>query len=141
CLPCGVHLQGTGFDDQQISHNLLHVKKEKLTMKLRPILPHSGRLFAGGLLLLSAFSLRADYQSTVLTQGPVAYWRLNETVAPPVPPILALNAGSVGAAGNGTYTNGVIRGVAGAIAGDANTAVRFPQTAGNRVRIPYQPQW
>jgi hypothetical protein len=92
---------------------------------------------------IASYSARADYQSTVLSQNPVAYWRLNETTAPP-PPFTA-NSGSVGAPGNGTFNNGVIRGVPGAIVGDpGNTAVRLLgglTTPGNRVRIPYQTQW
>jgi len=102
----------------------------------------SKALLSATLLAGIASSARADYQSTVQSQNPVAYWRLNEITAPPVPPIIVVNSGSVGAGGNGIYTNGVIRGVAGAIAGDpSNNGVRFPQTAGNRVRIPYQTQW
>src|ERR1041385_6534257 len=112
-------------------------------MKFILVYGKAGALFAGASLLAlsGALPARADYQSTVLSQNPVAYWRLNETTPPPVPPILAANAGSVGAGGNGTYNNGVIRGVSGAIAGDANPAARFPQSAGNRVRVPYASQW
>jgi hypothetical protein len=112
-------------------------------MKFKLQSSKAGALFAGASLLAFAGALPAfaDYQSTVLSQNPSAYWRLNETTVPPVPPIFAANAGSVGSAGNGTYSNGVVRGVSGALAGDANTAAHFPQSAGNRVRIPYQPQW
>lgn len=91
----------------------------------------------------TGFLAAADYSSTVLSQQPVGYWRLNETTPPPVPQSVANNIGSLGAAANGTYTNGVIKGVAGAIAGSpADTAAGFPALiAGNRVLIPYQPQW
>jgi hypothetical protein len=85
---------------------------------------------------------RADYQSTVLSQSPQGYWRLNETTLPP--PLVAVNSGSVGAAGNGSLI-GVNRGIPGAIAGDANTAYQMPGTAGSadgfRVRVPFQSQW
>src|ERR1041385_7268793 len=76
-------------------------------MKFILVYGKAGALFAGASLLAlsGALPARADYQSTVLSQNPVAYWRLNETTPPPVPPILAANAGSVGAGGNGTYNN------------------------------------
>ena len=98
-----------------------------------------------GAALLAAFAAlpaRADYQSTVLSQGPAGYWRLNETTQPPPPPINATNSGSVGSpAGDGTY-NSAIRGVKpGAIASEsANTAVHLTGATANEVRIPYQPQ-
>ncbi|HVV71064.1 MAG TPA: LamG domain-containing protein, partial [Verrucomicrobiae bacterium] len=57
----------------------------------------------------------ADYQSTVLSQGPVGFWNLDETTQPPVLPIAAANAGSLGAAGNGTITDGVVRGEPGEV--------------------------
>ncbi len=85
----------------------------------------------------------ADYPSTVLSQGPVGYWRLNETTPPLAPPILATNAGSVGAAADGTYIS-ANRGVKpGAIVSDPNNgAVGFDGLVdGNRVRIPFAPQW
>ena len=40
------------------------------------------RLLGAALLVLAAsLPVRADYQSTVLSQGPIGYWRLNETTA------------------------------------------------------------
>jgi hypothetical protein len=71
---------------------------------------------------------------------------LNETVQPPVPPILATNLGSVGAAANGTYI-AADRGVTpGAIVSEPGSgAVGFEGIGGisgiNRVRVPFQPQW
>jgi len=101
----------------------------------------------GGAMVLALFAaspVRADYQSTVVAQKPVGYWRLNETAQPPVPPINATNIGSVGStAGDGVYYY-ALRGVTpGAIVSEpANGAVQFTaSTDGNRVRIPYQPQW
>jgi hypothetical protein len=73
----------------------------------------------------------------------VGYWRLNETTPPPVLPVLATNSGSVGSAANGTYIS-AIRGVTpGAIVSEpASGAVGFNGiVGGNRVRIPFQPQW
>jgi hypothetical protein len=105
---------------------------------MKPVIISKALLATAMLAGIASFPVRADYQSTVLSQNPVGYWRLNETTAPPAG---AVNAGTVGAAGLGSYI-GVTRGVPGAIAGDpSNTGVRFPQTAGNRVRIPYQTQW
>ena len=87
---------------------------------------------------------RADYASTVLSQGPAAYFRLNETTQPLPLPINATNTGSVGStAGDGEYIN-AIRGVTpGAIVSEpASAAVQLTASVdGNRVRIPNQPQW
>src|SRR5579862_1364053 len=93
--------------------------------------------------IAGAMTSRADYPTTVLSQGPVGYWRLNETTLPPVLPILATNVGSAGASGNGTYIS-AIRGVTpGAIVSEpTSAAVRFPGlTDGNRVSIPFASQW
>src|SRR5262249_23668358 len=50
------------------------------------------------LLALSAKnSWAAGYAGAVIADGPVAYWRFNDT------PPTAVNAGSLGAAANGTY--------------------------------------
>src|SRR5215469_5581594 len=78
------------------------------------------------LVLLRAVSAHADYQTTVLNQGPVGYWRLNETT-PPLPyTIMATNIGSVGAAGNGTYVDAQRGQTPGALDGDpSNAAVGF----------------
>lgn len=58
---------------------------------------------ACALLALSAQILvGADYQSTVLSQGPVGYWRLNETIQP-FAGIVATNSGSLGSSEDGAY--------------------------------------
>ena len=85
----------------------------------------------------------ADYQSTVLSQGPVGFWRLNETTPPSAVTVLATNIGSVGAPGNGTYIF-TDRGLKpGALAGDpSNTAIGFGGVvSSNRVRIAFRPEW
>jgi hypothetical protein len=93
-------------------------------------------------LLFLPLGARADYQTTVLGQGPVGYWRLNETTPPPIGPILATNAGSVGAPGNGVYLAGYRGLTPGAIASEpASPYVGFKGTDGNRVRVPFQTQW
>src|SRR3974390_2274814 len=70
-----------------------------------------------------------DYQATVLSQGPVAYWRLDETHTPPAQPILATNLGSFGESLSGALLNGVIRGGPGVLAGTGVTADRFTNSA------------
>lgn len=66
----------------------------------------------------------ADYQSEILSENPIAYYRFSDNVtsvdAPPSP---AINSGTLGPAANGTYQLSFTRGVPGAIAG--NTAVAF----------------
>ena len=60
----------------------------------------------GGALMVALSSIitaRADYQSTVISQNPAGYYRLNETIQPQV--VLATNSGSLGSAANGTYEN------------------------------------
>jgi len=98
-----------------------------------------------GAVLLAAgavVSVRADYPATVLSQGPSAYYRLNETTQPAPLTVTAANLGSVGSAGAGEFRNGVERGAAGAIVSDpGNMAVRMPGAAGNRVRIPWNEAW
>lgn len=93
--------------------------------------------------IAGAMTAQADYQTTVLSQGPVGYWRLNETTHPPVLPILATNIGSVGVAGNGTYISAIRGTTPGAIVSEpASAAVRFPGlTDGNRVSVPFTNQW
>ena len=84
----------------------------------------------------------ADYPSTVLSQGPVGYWRLNES-APPPPPQPAANLGSLGTTGNGNYLYDATPGEPGAFAGVTNTSVRFLNPAqdvtygGSKIEVPY----
>src|SRR5262249_18079469 len=61
-------------------------------------------------------ALSADYQTTVLSQGPVGYWRLNETLQPQ-PGIVATNIGSLGSSENGAYISFPTRGLSGPFAG------------------------
>lgn len=99
---------------------------------------------AAFLVFLAVPLAQADYQSTVLSQNPSGYWRLDETTPPPTPAsTAAVNQGSLGATGAGVYTNGAIRGyLPGAIVSQpTSSAARFPGAIdGNRVRIPYNAQ-
>lgn len=66
----------------------------------------------------------ADYQSEILSENPLAYYRFSDGVnSVDPPPSPAINSGSLGAAANGTYQLSFTRGVAGAVTG--NTAVAF----------------
>lgn len=64
----------------------------------------------------TALPARADYESTVLSQDPLGYWRLNETTVP-VPAAPAANLGSLGTTAAGTYNNYPTRGLPGPFAG------------------------
>jgi len=69
----------------------------------------------------------SSYSSTVLASTPTAYWRLGDTGSQ------AVDAGPN--ALHGSYIGNPVRGVAGALAGDANTAVDFPALA-DAVTVP-----
>jgi Concanavalin A-like lectin/glucanases superfamily len=67
---------------------------------------------------LLAFDLDWPYSQAVLASAPVVYYRLGESFG-------TMAADSSGHLYHGTYINGPTLGVAGAISGDPNTAVRF----------------
>jgi hypothetical protein len=91
-----------------------------------------------GSALLLAFSAavtaRADYQSTILSQNPVGYWRLNETAPSNPLNTTATNHGSV--VGDGTYegSQGFFRGFPGILTNDA--AAQFDGTS-QYIDTPY----
>ena len=103
---------------------------------------NSGAISTAILAGFVAVSLKADYRETVLSQGPVGYWRLNETAQPPAPRPAA-NRGSLGAAGDGEYLFGPKRGEPGGLAGSPDTSVRFfnPNQdvgfGGSKIEIPF----
>lgn len=109
--------------------------------------PFPGRILRISALLLAlgcAFAARADYQSTVLANSPVGYWRLNETASVPTNDI-AVNSGSLGAIANGDYLSGATHGSGGIPGGGGGTAANTPNVNGGsggaaRVRIPYVPE-
>src|SRR5207248_8254630 len=68
------------------------------------------------------------YSTTVLADGPVAYWRLGETAGTAI-------ADSSGNGRTGTASGGVTLGVPGALTGDPNTAVAFDGSTG-KVTVP-----
>ncbi|MEJ0089804.1 MAG: LamG-like jellyroll fold domain-containing protein [Limisphaerales bacterium] len=70
---------------------------------MKPIHKNVVRLGSTLLLALSAtLTARADYQSTVLSQNPSGFYRLDGTLSPQ-PNGGATNSGSLGAAANGTF--------------------------------------
>src|SRR5438309_358996 len=84
----------------------------------------------------------ADFPVTILSQGPVGYWRLNETTQPP-PPRPAADIGTLGTTGDGQYLFGPRRGEPGALTGSSATSVRFfnpnldPGFGGSKVEVPF----
>ena len=77
---------------------------------------------AAAVMLTVAGSARADYPSTVLTQGPSGYWRLNETSIP-VFYSAAANSGSLGSTGNAKYIGSPTRGLSGPFAGTSSVGL------------------
>jgi hypothetical protein len=78
----------------------------------------------------------ANYQSIVQGDGPRAYYRLSDAT----PPDVAINRGTLGAAGNGTHGPGVLHRVAGALVGNPNAATSYSSTpATTHTFVPYQP--
>jgi hypothetical protein len=99
----------------QQSKNNINNYNRKFAMKLANTL---GFQVLGTVLVTvgAALPAWADYESTVLSQGPVGYWRLNETTQPQ-PAAPAANLGSLGSSASGDYNNYPVRGVAGPFAG------------------------
>lgn len=79
-----------------------------------------------GTLCSSAPLAKADYESEILSENPLAYFRFNDSVATDgLDATIATNLGSLGVAGNGSFEGVYSRGVSGAITG--NTAISFSQ--------------
>ncbi|MDB6122661.1 MAG: LamG domain protein jellyroll fold domain protein [Pedosphaera sp.] len=72
---------------------------------------------------LTVLPLPAGVAGAVITDLPLAYYRLNEPG--PVVPDVATNSGSLGTAGDGTYFPGGLHQVPGALAGDPDTAAGY----------------
>jgi hypothetical protein len=67
-----------------------------------------------------------SYAATVLSDGPIAYWRLDDTTT-------AAAKDFSGNGHDGTYVGGVTLGVQGAIVGDPDTATQFDGNSGEMV--------
>lgn len=92
---------------------------------------HLSRLLAsvGCATILAAPALQAaNYPTEVLSDGPLAYYRLNENATPP-PPDIGTNRGSLGVTGDGSYFGAFSRPVPGAIAGNGAIAFTNPGLA------------
>ncbi|MCW5553357.1 MAG: immunoglobulin domain-containing protein [Verrucomicrobiae bacterium] len=83
--------------------------------------PYKISAWLGSTMLLAwsaMMTVGADYQSTVLSQGPVGYYRLNETVQPVSSAgAYATNVGSLGAGADGSYVSSPVLGFPGPFAG------------------------
>ena len=102
--------------------------------KRSPFLARAAGAIAALVLALGASPVSAaDYSTTVLSDGPVAYYRFSDGVTAPVTD-QAINLGSLGAAANGNYNN-ALHPVPGALVGSAATAARV--SGGQNVSIPY----
>ena len=86
---------------------------------MKPPYKTSAWLGSAMLLALSAvMTVGADYQSTVLSQDPVGYYRLNETVQPVSSAgAYATNLGSLGVSADGTYASSPVLGFPGPFPG------------------------
>jgi hypothetical protein len=92
------------------------------------------------LALFSAASHGADYATTVLAEGPLAYWRFNETTTSPALNQVA-NLGSLGGVANGNLILEVGKGEPGMV----GKAVRFLNEGnvvgycGTKIDVPFHP--
>ena len=82
----------------------------------------------GSAVVFYASEMTGGYADAVLADTPAGYWRFGEPSG-----LTALD--SSGNANNGTYTNGPVLGVPGALAGDTNTAVSM-DGVNDTVRVP-----
>jgi len=96
----------------------------------------SARPFAATLLVaaISTAVSAADYQSTVLSDSPLAYYRLGEI---PVADV-ATNKRTLGATGNGTHGPGVVHRVSGALVGNANAAASYGVGGTTHTFVPFR---
>src|SRR5262249_30347192 len=77
-----------------------------------------------------------DYRSTVLSDGPLAYYRMGDAA----PADVATNRGTIGSSGNGTHGPGVVHRVPGALIGNANAAASYNDVGGAKhAFVPYNP--
>jgi hypothetical protein len=121
---------------------------EKKTMQTRTVPTRfNAKSFVTVAVALLTFCARADYQSAVLSDGPKAYYRLNDDTSRG---LLHTNLGSLGTAGNaindqmtfksgpgtiGTSPTGVVHPFPGAIVGDGNRSEFYDFTT--RSEIPW----
>lgn len=102
-----------------------------------PLTPQG--VIAIGLSAIAVSAARADYPTTVLADGPKAYYRFNDSTARNP---INVNSGSLGAAGNASndLANvffGTVHSFPGAIVGDSDRSEFFDFTT--RTEIPFNP--
>lgn len=107
-------------------------------MKNNRLMIRTGLAGAALLTLVAAAAQGAEYPTSVLAEGPVAYWRFNETTAsPPIREVA--NLGTVGAAANGYLVLDAAMGEPGKI----GSAVRLVNSGnvigycGSKVDVPF----
>jgi hypothetical protein len=112
------------------------MKKPAYTHHRKPLLLGALALGAG------LWSARADYPAEVTSRNPIAYYRLNETIATSD---TAANAGSLGFVGDGTYGSLVAHPVGGALpsqpangGGSFFASTEAATAAASCVTVPYQ---
>lgn len=87
-------------------------------------------------LAMATAAAHADYPATVLSHGPLHYWRFNENIVVPAGD-KADNLGTLGAAADGYYVGAVAHSMPGALASGSDTAAGFDTTPGTAVSVPY----
>src|SRR5579871_2281936 len=87
----------------------------------------------------AALTVKGDYPSTVISQGPVGYWRLGETTPPPAP-MLATNIGSAAPNFNGSYVGDSARGLTGPFAGSKAVSFNGSQAVEDAYAAGLNPQ-
>ena len=92
-----------------------------MRFKSHPLAFQARPLVATGLALLTISAALGDYPSTVLSDNPQAYYRLNDSSTRTT---INKNSGSLGAAGNATNDVPVVHPFPGAIAGNGNRSGR-----------------
>ena len=115
------------------------MEKGNLEMNDMSDLMKSKILQAVCLSALAVVPARADEKSSILADGPKAYYRFNDDSSRD---IINYNLGSLGSAGNAvhdlaTITGGVVHSIPGAIVGDSDRASFFDYTT--RTEIPFDP--
>ena len=78
---------------------------------------------------------QADYESEILSESPIGYYRFNDSVATDDLDV-APNLGSLGVAAKGLYSTSIVHAVPGALAAASNTAGKV---INNGMTVPFQP--
>jgi hypothetical protein len=123
-LACSVLFSGTEFAaSYQRTALLCQSTKEGFLMRKLALLVLLVMVFCGW----SSGASATPYSTTVLSDNPVAYWRMGETSGPIVDEVSGRQ---------GTLSGGNTTGVAGAIVGDPDTAISSGPSGGT-ISVPY----